>query len=225
MAISTFTVPTGFSECYAVVQFFGPQPYLSSADIPIGFFASGFPDFLEDFEDGSLDGGITATPALNSGARLGSSFGSILIDSVDADDGLINGFSHNDQGHYGESYWAPAAVSFTFPNPLPTAAGLVWTDGGTSGEQVTFRAFGSQMEPLGTFGPFPIGDSNNLGETAEDRFFGVKYSGGIKAISLTPLIGAMEIDHLQYGDVLPEPSTLHLFVLGLLLRSISSRRR
>lgn len=45
---------------FGVPVFFGPSPYLSAADIPVGLYASG-PTFLETFEDGTLGGGITAS--------------------------------------------------------------------------------------------------------------------------------------------------------------------
>jgi hypothetical protein len=214
-------------EARAAATFFGPTPYLSTADIPAGFYAGGSPAFLEDFEDNALNGGITATPALGGGgAFFGSDFGTALIDSVDADDGLINGVSNNGAGHFGQSYWTPSTVTFTFSGPLPTAAALVWTDGATSGEKVTFEAFGPGSVSLGTYGPFPIGDGDNFGGTAEDRFFGVQNPGGILAISLTPLIGALEVDHVQYGVGAPEPSTLLLSLLvGLTLALRAARQQ
>jgi len=211
-------------EIADAATFFAPTPYVSTADIPVGFYNSGSPTFLEDFEDGSLDGGITGSPALGAGALLGSDFGTSLIDSVDADDGLINGLSSDGAGNFGDSYWTPGAVRFTFGSPLPTAAGLVWTDGATSGEQVTLEAFGPGLVSLGTFGPFSVGDGNNLGGSAEDRFFGVQDLGGILAISLTSLIGALEVDHVQYG-VVPEPSTFVLCALvGMYFVATTLRR-
>ena len=41
--------------------FVGPSPYLSTGDIPASFYAGGSPTGLEDFEDQSLDFGITAS--------------------------------------------------------------------------------------------------------------------------------------------------------------------
>ena len=49
------------------VTFFGPSAYLSAADIPAGLYAGGSPLFLENFEDSSLDGGITASQFLEAG--------------------------------------------------------------------------------------------------------------------------------------------------------------
>jgi hypothetical protein len=86
------------------------------------------------------------------------------------------------------------------------------------------EAFGPGLVSLGTFGPFSVGDGNNLGGSAEDRFFGVQDLGGILAISLTSLIGALEVDHVQYG-VVPEPSTFVLCALvGMYFVATTLRR-
>ena len=45
-------------------------PYTSSADLPAGFFAGGSPAFLEDFEDQSIDGGITSTASIGTTSPL-----------------------------------------------------------------------------------------------------------------------------------------------------------
>ena len=47
----------------AVPIFWGPTPYLSKADIPVGFYAGGGPTVLEDFENNSLHPTITALDA------------------------------------------------------------------------------------------------------------------------------------------------------------------
>src|SRR5712691_3367254 len=66
--------------------FFGPTPYLSSNDIPAGLYNSGAPTFLENFEDGNLDPRIIAS----AGGVIPLGFEGV-IDSVDADDGGIDG--------------------------------------------------------------------------------------------------------------------------------------
>ena len=43
----------------------------------------------------------------------------------------------------------------------------------------------------------PIGDGSNSGGTAEDRFFGVVFRGGVKRITMKNPGGGVEIDHLQ----------------------------
>ena len=186
-------VVIGAPGALAQTTFVGPVPYLSSANIPPGFYAGGAPTALENFEDCTLSFGVTASSggAIGPGGLCGSGFGA--VDSVDADDGTIDG-----SGTFGSSWFVadgPTGVTFTFPTRV-TAAGCVWTDGGGT---TTFEAFGPGMTSLGTIGPVAIADNSSSGTTAEDRFFGVKDSRGIVAIKLSNTAGGMEVDHLQFG--------------------------
>jgi hypothetical protein len=176
---------------------------------------------LEHFEDGTLDGGITAS----AGGVIPPGFLG-LIDSVDGDDGSI---PDADTGFTGHSWFfgsGATGVTFTLPG-LPTAAGLVWTDGaGTT----TFEAFGPGMVSLGTIGPVAIADGVFTGTTGEDRFFGVHNPGGILAIKLSNTSGGIEIDHVQYGFApsaapVPEPASLTLFGLGSLGLAFGAARK
>lgn len=168
--------------------FFGPTPYLSAADIPAGLYAGG-PTFLETFEDGTLSGGITAS----AGAVIPPGFPG-LIDSVDADDGTIDG-----SGLHGHSwFYGLGAVGVRFFLPTgTTAAGLVWTDGAGA---ITFEAFNPMGISLGILGPLSgIPGPGFTGATAEDRFFGVADTGGIGSILIKNSGGGIEVDHVQYG--------------------------
>jgi hypothetical protein len=202
----------------ATATFFAPATsYLSSADIPAGFYASGSPTLLENFEDGVLDGtlaasnGIVIAPGGNT-------------DSVDADDGSING-----NGNGGRSWFGGSPITFTFTGAgaLPTAFGLVWTDGGAG--DWTLSAIAADNSSLGSI-TRTIGDGSIRGTTAEDRFFGVQFAGGIKSITISSA-GAVELDHVQYGAMaavpdpgtVPEPATAGL-VLGALALMASRRR-
>ncbi|MEN8008186.1 MAG: FlgD immunoglobulin-like domain containing protein [Candidatus Krumholzibacteriota bacterium] len=189
LAIICFALP-GF-PAWASPLFVGPYPYLEAADIPAGFYDGGLPDALEDFEDGTLDWGITCPDG--SPIFPGSS-----TDSVDEDDGVIDGLGQDGRSwFYAIGFYG---VTFTFSEPLPTAAGMVWTDGAGL---VTFEAFGPGMVSLGTLGPVDIADNEYSGATAEDRFFGVKDPGGILAIKLNNLSGGIEVDHVQFGSADP----------------------
>ncbi len=165
-------------------EFFGPAPYLSAADTPEGF-ASGAMT-IEDFEDGVAD------------ARLILPGGSSIIgpggntDSVDADDGVIDG-----DGNQGHSLFG-ANLHIVFKPPYPVAAGMVWTDGTQAA--LTFEAFGPDGSSLGTVSVDSIGDTNITGQTAEDRFFGVRDAGGIAAIAFVSgsANALMELDHIQF---------------------------
>ena len=208
----------GTTHAASIPVFFGPTPYLSVADIPVGFYATG-PTALEDFEDGTLDFGLSA-----SNGHLLSTANSISVDSVDADDGSIDG-----SGLTGKSWIyvnGDEGITFTFPT-LVTAAGLVWTDG--PGVQ-TFEAFGPGMVSLGTIGPFALADGVFLGQTQEDRFFGVQNADGISAIRVFNTSGTalgIEVDHVQFGVApVPEPNALvALASLACLGSCLATRRR
>lgn len=168
------------------VEFFGPVPYLSAADTPVGF-ADG-PTVIEDFEDGLADPNLSFPLG---GQILGPTG---ITDSVDADDGVIDG-----SGTGGHSlFWSPP-LEVAFAQPFPTSAGLVWTDGGTPTGGVVFEAFGPEGESLGSIGPFTLGDASNIGGTAEDRFFGVRDEAGIARIRITHDRGGLEIDHIHFN--------------------------
>jgi len=178
-------------------QFVGPLPYVQASDTPLdtsGNFQ------LETFEDSLLDTlGVTSV----GGASIGAP--SFITDSVDADDGALDG-----KGLAGHSYFANGATGIRFNfdaaalGGLPTQAGVVWTDGSTV-NTVTFEAFGASGASLGTIVAPNVGDNAFEGGTAEDRFFGVTHAGGLSAIFIkcTPAAGAagsgIEVDHLQYG--------------------------
>jgi hypothetical protein len=200
MVVCGVAVFTAF-ETSRAANFFGPTAYLQSTDIPANFYASGHALALEDFEDGTLSFGITAS----SGGVTGPGGNT---DSVDADDGNVDG-----SGTLGKSWFRTdqgnmATLTFTFQAPLPTAAGIVWTDG-ASGHNTVFEAFGSGMVSLGTLGPFNISDAVTSGQTAEDRFFGVIDFNGVLAVRVTNsgVFGGLEVDHVQYG-IAWDPSVL-----------------
>ena len=180
--------------------FVGPSPYLRSADspfVPTGTF------HLEDFEDNALSTpGVT--PSSGSVAAPNA-----ITDSVDADDGAIDGSGNG--GHSFFSSPGSSGITFTFDagvlGSLPTAAGIVWTDG--TGE-INFEAFGALGTSLGTLGPEPIASDAITGETDEDRFFGVFEAGGISAIFISNTTGGIEVDHLQYGGAVLGTTTTTL---------------
>lgn len=222
------------SQSAGAATFLGPSPYLcfdSGLIAGCGTAASPFAgtDFsagyfhLEDFEDGALN---TPGVASNPGGSIAPAGGS-LTDSVDEDDGLIDGSGIN-----GQSYFGVGGIGFTFSfdanvlGALPTHAGVVWTDGAVTNE-VTFEAFDANGVSLGLIVGPNIGDNNFNNGTAEDRFFGVVEAGGISAIRIFNSMmsgggSGIEVDHLQYGVAAPVPvppaAVLLLGALGVLRR-------
>ncbi len=149
--------------------------------------------WLETFEDHLFNvPGVTAS----TGGVTSVVFGPSIHDSVDCDDGAIDG-----SGLLGDSYFGAPNIRFTFNadvlGSLPTHAGIVWTDGSPN-TTVTFEAFGAGGASLGSITAVN-GDTSNNGTTEEDRFYGVIESSGISAIVIRHTSGGLEVDHLQYG--------------------------
>lgn len=216
-AAATLSIPAAHAAD-GTFYFDANTSYLSSADIPAGFYAGGAPDFLDNLEDDSLNGGLTASV----GAVIGNEDFPGRVDSVAADAGS-NGF--------GRSWFSSdggTGVTFTFTGAvLPTAFGLVLTDTGGGGS-VTFSAKDGDGNSLGAINRSGFQDGNTNGGTAEDRFFGVTSAGGIKSIFIRSSAGGVELDHLQYGSMtapVPEPGTWALMALGLAAVGAAGHRR
>jgi RHS repeat-associated protein len=168
--------------------------YLSFQDSPFRNLSTSY-FYNEDFEDHLLNTpGVTA----DAGGVTSVIWGSTAHDSVDADDGVIDGSGANGDCYY--TFNGNAGVKFTFNasvlGSLPTHAGLVWTDGAGT---VSFEAFDRNGVSMGVRGPFNLPDSAYFGATAEDRFLGAYNPQGISAIRVLNTSGGLEVDHLQYG--------------------------
>jgi hypothetical protein len=218
---------------------FGPSPYLcfdaatapagcGTSDSPLKSLSFGY-FHLETFEDHLFNvPGVTAS----AGGVTSVVFGPSIHDSVDADDGVIDG-----SGLRGDDYFsgsAGAGVRFTFDSgilgALPTHAGIVWTDGGGNAT-VTFQAFDASNNLLCDTSS-PLGNSSSVnGETNDDRFFGCSDSAGIASIFIRDSGGGgIELDHLQYGNLasstaVPAPATLALLLAGLTALVSATRRK
>ena len=214
----------------AIAALLGPTPYLcfdASVSAGCGTADSPFNDeafdyfYLENFEDHLFNTlGVTAS----TGGVTSVVYGPTLHDSVDADDGIIDG-----SGLDGDSYISingPTGITFNFDETilgkLPTHAGMVWTDG--DGD-IIFEAFDSNGVSMGTIGPVPIASPLNNGATDEDRFFGAVNLNGISSIFISNTSGGVEVDHLQYG-VVPIPAAVWLFGSGLIgLIGVARRKK
>jgi len=197
---------------------YSPSQYQKFSDGPLSFvdYSGGY-SHLENFEDGAFN----APGVIGSGGAVLSP--GVQTDSVDEDDGILNGL-----GSAGHSYYVSGnKVEFTFDKSvlgwLPTHAGFAWTDVGFSDlvlgfDQVLFEAFDGAGVSIGTSGWLLVGDGNTTGETAEDIFFGANHAAGIAKISLTSKFSTdWEVDHLQYGyQPVPEPASLAVLTLGAL---------
>lgn len=230
LALLSLSLVTGLFQAQAATLI-GPTPYLSAADSPFGAGGSNPVSglFIEDFEDGLFNApgvtGVSNTP----GTSLGVGGGGTNTDSVDGDDGSIDGLGRDGMAmaEAGNRSTDNLGYTFTFDagvlGGLPTHAGIVWTDGSKSAStQVEF--FGPGGVSLGVIGPVKISDNSFAGGTAEDRFFGAVNLGGIESFTIRSPGGGnnLTVDHLQYGPV-PEPASAALIAAGLLL--IKRRRR
>lgn len=221
MFLATMIAATGFValDAQADSQFiYHPkQTYSRQSDSP--FDLRGGEYYIENFEDElvntlglSAEGGAIRNPAR-------------FTDSVDRDDRVGDG-----QGSDGHSYWTldgPAGMTFAFDeralDGLPTEVGFVWTDGNQRAD-FTFEAFDRAGLSLGSMTAV-LGDGVHTGSTLADRFLGVQTDRGISFIHLYTDRGGLEVDHVQYGSIIPLPAPLALGLAGLAGVVVLRRRK
>lgn len=238
-AVAASLLVPALSATAAPAVFFGPTRYLSTADIPEGFYASGSPTYLADMEADFPRNGFGLTDYLNGDALSGGLFSPGLRNacftngcrgmSVDADDGIINGLGH---GHF----LVQAGLSFVEVRngPLPTAFGVVLT-GGNAFATFSFKAFDALNQFLGevTYPGLSVSFNNAPTETAGHRFVGVQYDQGIFRVEVDAAT-SIAFDHIQYGAMptaalppatVPEPETLALSLAALGLMGFVKRSK
>lgn len=204
----------------ATGPYLSPSAYRAAGDSP--FSALTFSVFhLENFEDGVLNtpGVTTTTPGRINGPGD-------LADSVDADDGAVDG-----SGAGGRSLLTDNFTAFAFEfdaqvlGALPTHVGVVWTDVGNTTStagigSVEFEAFDALGLSLGVLLAENLGNGSadgRSGATDEDRFFGAVAAGGVSRFEIRmPTSADWELDHLQYGvAAVPLPAAGWLFTAAL----------
>lgn len=223
-----------------------PLPYFSEEDSPfIGGIRNGS-IYLEDFEDQALN-----TPFVTSPTNLGY-FGETRrasnpnvpdanVWSVDGDDGILNG-----NGFLGDSWITINSSGFglTGSNQFnfsaddegryPSFVGIVITGAFDVDQNVEFAARDASGQLLDVEGDYDPKDWNPPGgaiggDPRTHRFVGVYNEGGISEFSMD---NVFQVDHLQYGYAIPEPTVSSLFLIaagGFFLRrkrsyEIASRR-
>lgn len=177
--------------------FLGPSPYLCSGDSPWPLGSPGY--YLETFEDNNLN-----TPGVTGNGTPAGPGG--IVDSVDCDDGVIDGLGQQGHSYYGDGN---PGLTFTFNaaafgGKFPQRVGIVWTDGvhNNTPDSVHFEAFDSAGIKIGEI-TGTHADNSQSSETAEDRFYGIELASGISKIRIWQTAGCcgIEVDHLQYGFI------------------------
>jgi hypothetical protein len=167
-------------------------PYVCESPFDGVAFDSYF--YLDDFEDAAL-----STPGVSAPNTVSSltGFGASVVDSVDCNDGAVDGSCLDCDALYGQG-----TIEFSFDaevlGELPTHVGLVWTDGG-AGASVSITGYDEADTSIYSQTVEGLGDVSVAGTVEEDRFFGIVHFGGIKRVVIVNSTGGLEIDHLQYG--------------------------
>ncbi len=225
------------SASFSTSILWDPLPYFSEADSP---FYHGILDgtiYLEDFEDQALNTPFVREPdnLPYFGRTYRSEFPNIpdgIVRSVDGDDGLIDF-----QGFLGDSWkttnintnTGSSRASFEFlPNDdgiYPSYVGIVITLARDFDRAVEL----SFRDPSGNnrFADTDLYDPKDwvpipltTDDTRTHRFIGAYHEDGIARLSL---FNVSQVDHLQYGYAIPEPSTS--FLIGTSLIPFLRRKR
>lgn len=201
-----------------------PIPYKSASDTPDGFYPSS--EFTgQDFEnpDGPWEVGFTFSSGMRIGPKHLSGDGVPVTDSVDLDDGELDG-----DGTMGASWYTPGQdLMITFAQPVSIAS-FAFTDTDTRTNFINVTALAADDRVLAERSFESFVDDVFTGTTDEDRFIGITADAGESIAKL--LIGidqglGIEVDHVQFSPV-PEPHSLMLLSFaGLFVGKLRRRRR
>ena len=208
---------------------FEPSLYFSEQDSPFYEGIQNGTIYLEDFEDQALNMPfVSVTPNFNTFGTTGRAFNPNVsagnIRGVDGDDGLIDG-----ETFAGDSWFtvfrfgggADDRHSFDFApdseGRYPTYVGLVVTEVDEFDTTVDFSSRDPFNVPIPDlvegFDPneWTVPVDTLIGSPLRQRFIGFHSSDGISRFIVN---NARQIDHLQYGYAIPEPSSGALFLLA-----------
>jgi hypothetical protein len=209
-----------------------PTPYLSEEDSPFIDGIRAGTIYLEDFEDQALN-----TPFVTAPDNLGY-FGttvrarnplSQISKGIDGDDGVIDGIVNLGDSWTTISFAGNTISQFKrfdfLPDDLgrlPTFVGIVATspsdldldvDAGVRNAAGDNLCSGGEFDPLEWF----TEEGSLRGDASTHRFIGFYAEEGIATFLIN---NVSQVDHLQYGYAIPEPSSalLTLIALPLLAR-------
>jgi len=202
-------------DAFANFVLIGPNAYLAFDNTLAGTGTSFSPFFgidfssgyfhLEDFEDGLLNTpGASSINGLVVGPN-GAIIPGFIVDSVDADDGVIDGTAT--QAHSMKvDQIQNQILTITFDQAtlgaFPTHVGIVLTDNQFIPPPMQIAFFDPNGIIIG--GDFLLTNNIQNGGTADDRFVGVINDLGVSRIDViipgpsSPSL-EVEVDHLQYG--------------------------
>ena len=211
---------------------FGPSLYFQAQDSP---FYGGIVDntgeriYLEDFEDQELNTPFVREPEglpyLQTTFR--SRFDGGAVNGVDGDDGSVDGMTFGGDTWIGinrASNGISSRLSFEFlpdeQGRYPRYVGIVVTrvfDPDLDVDVLFFNEDDRLVFRDGEFDPkeWDDGFEDQIvpGSPLLHRFIGLYHEDGIRHLRL---FNVSQVDHLQYGQSIPEPSVAGLLLLSLL---------
>src|SRR4051812_8186344 len=236
LIVALFSSPSA-EVCRAAVTFLGPTSYLSKADSPFPVDGSSPTFHVEDFEDGAFNSPGIVLPSLPEAQGYVLPAGQPLTNSVDSDDGTIDGMGRNGRALMSTiytnnlvnppTYSSYVGVGFDSSQLgyLPTDVGFVWTYGPLN-SVVRLGVYDGNSNEIG-YKIFPGIGNGNDNDTTDDRFFGVLSSEGIGSILITTSYPGdtafFEMDHFQYGLLVPEQRSEITLVIAMLLMALGMR--
>lgn len=210
----------------ATFRMWDPTPYRSALDSPFYEGIQGDLIFLEDFEDGLLDTPYVRDPLVF--PQMGTSYRALINPSTDAPFASVDGDdgSLDFDGSGGDSWVTFQNASglrsffeFEFePNEdghYPLFVGIVVTEVADIFEEVEFGVFGESGLNLATSAEFDprlwVTINDRPGDVERHRFIGFYAEEGIRRFRAR---NTLQVDHLQYGYAIPEPSVAALIAMA-----------